>query len=124
MLFLQFTPVVLSFWLLGAHFLHIFDIVFAMFFFFFPILFLSPRRWIAHLAQILLAYGTLEWIGTIIRISLERKEAGEPYLRMTIIMGAVTLLTFAAIFSFYLPLLRTRFFATAPVAPSPQTQAE
>lgn len=90
---LKLIPVVLSFLLLAAHFLRA-DLVFtaglcvAM-----PLLLLFRERWVPLLFQVLLVLGALEWLHTLIVFAGERMDAGRPWIRMVVILGAVMLFT-------------------------------
>ena len=43
-----------------------------------------------------LLLGGLEWIRTLIRLVSERRAAGDDWLRLAVILAAVSLVTFAA----------------------------
>ncbi len=51
------------------------------------------RRWAARTVQALLLLGVLEWVRTLVVFSRERIAAGEPYLRLVVIIGSVALFT-------------------------------
>lgn len=54
---------------------------------------LTRARWALRALQALLALGTLSWISTAVRIGAARSAAGEPWLRMALILGAVAALS-------------------------------
>lgn len=58
-----------------------------------PFLFLIRRRWALLSLQILTYAGALVWIQTTIEYAHARALAGEPWLRLAIILGGVTLFT-------------------------------
>ncbi len=93
MTFLRLLPVILSFLLLAAHFSRI-DLV--------PLMILSlllanllfiKRLWVARALQAALVLGAMEWIRALIMYVIRRKEAGEDWTRLAIILGVVALFT-------------------------------
>jgi len=54
---------------------------------------LTRARWALRSLQALLVIGSVSWIVTALRIGAERRAAGEPWLRMALILGAVAALT-------------------------------
>ncbi len=62
-----------------------------------PLLLLVRRSWSLRLLQVALALGVFEWIRTIARLVSARRLAGAPYLRMSIILGAVVLVTLVSV---------------------------
>ncbi|MEW6756281.1 MAG: 4Fe-4S binding protein, partial [Candidatus Latescibacterota bacterium] len=80
---------------------------------------LAPRRWAAQVCQVLLAGGALVWVDTGVRLARLRLAAGEPWLRMALILGGVALATAACGLLFRTPPLRTRYrLAGVPAGPS------
>jgi len=59
--------------------------------------------------QILLLAGGLEWFRTLATISLARRSAGLPYLRLAVILGAVTCVTAGSALVFRSATLRERY---------------
>ena len=91
MIGLLLIPVVLSLVVLGAHFLRAGNLVLVAL-----VLLLVPllgvrRRWVAVLVQVVLVLGAVEWVRTIVQVAARRSEAGEPMLRMIVILGSVAL---------------------------------
>jgi hypothetical protein len=87
------VPVVLSLLVLAAHFLRagntlLVALVLA------TIALLAVRRgWAARAIQVVLVLGAVEWTRTLLRLASERSAAGQPYLRMVLILGGVTIAT-------------------------------
>ena len=54
---------------------------------------LTRARWALRSLQALLVIGSVNWIVTALRIGAERRAAGEPWLRMALILGVVAALT-------------------------------
>lgn len=88
--------VVVACWILAAHFLRSFDIVFMVFFLFLPLLLSVRSAWAVRVVQVALAFGVFEWIAATARFVAERRVTGEPAGRLLLIMGAVILLTLVA----------------------------
>ena len=96
MIGLLLVPVVLSLVVLGAHFLRAGNLVLVAL-----VLLLVPllgvrRRWVAVLVQVVLVLGAVEWVRTIVQVAARRSEAGEPMLRMIVILGSVALVAAAS----------------------------
>jgi len=90
---LQLIPVVLSLLVLGAHFLRAGNVsAVAVVLLLLGLLFVR-RPWSARVVQIGLAVGTLEWVRTLYHLVEARTHAGEPALRMAVILGLVTAVT-------------------------------
>lgn len=54
---------------------------------------LTRARWALRGLQALLVLGTVSWITTAVRIGAARRAAGEPWVRMAVILGAVAALS-------------------------------
>lgn len=54
---------------------------------------LTRARWALRSLQALLLLGSVSWIVTALRIGAERRLAGEPWLRMALILGTVAALS-------------------------------
>lgn len=82
-------PGILSALLLGAHFLRYNQLALVLCSLaIIPILFVR-RPWAGRTAQGALILGALTWAQTLFSLMRERLATGEPYLRMTLILGAV-----------------------------------
>lgn len=57
------------------------------------VLFLVRRRWAARALQVALWIAAAEWLRTAAALIAARSEAGESYLRLALILGAVALFT-------------------------------
>ena len=104
----RLIPAFLSILLLGAHFsrmgsppLVILSLVLLV------VLFLK-YEWAARVVQVALFYGAIEWVRSLLAYVAERTEQGEPWMRLAIILGLVSLFTLSAAsqFSFSRPLRR------------------
>ena len=89
----RLLPVILSFGLLAAHFsrANMFPLVVVSLVI--PFLLLIRRAWVARGVQILLLLGALEWIRAMFGYINVRKEIGEDWGRLAIILVTVALLT-------------------------------
>jgi hypothetical protein len=90
---LRLLPVILSFGLLAAHFsrANLFPLVLVSLAI--PFLLLIKRAWVARAIQILLLLGAAEWIRAMLGYIAIRKEIGEDWTRLAIILVTVALLT-------------------------------
>jgi len=95
-------PVFLSALLLGAHFIRSGSILLAVPALLFPFLLFIRRAWAARLVQLILAFGLIEWVITLLHLVAERCVDGQPWIRLTIILGSVAAFTggSALLFSF------------------------
>jgi hypothetical protein len=75
------------------------------------------RPWAARVVQVVLLLAAVEWALTAAALAQMRQ--GEPYLRLVLILGAVTAFTLLAAYVFQRPRLRAWF--GWPVAPPPGT---
>jgi hypothetical protein len=106
---LQLLPVVLSLLVLAAHFLRAGHLILVVLCLALLGLLAVPRAWAARTVQVALLLGAIEWVWTLSRLASARAEAGEPALRMTLILGAVALLTGLSALLFRTARLRRRF---------------
>ena len=105
---LQLTPVVISCLLMGAHFLrsgHIFVTAFCVLFI--GVLFIR-RPMAARAVQVGLVLAAGEWVYTTFVLASSRGP-GEPWVRLVVILGAVTLFTLGAACMFFLRTLKGRY---------------
>jgi len=103
---LLYIPVVLSFLVLGAHFLRDGSsigvyVVLALI----ALLFLR-RPWVARLVQAVLVLGALEWLRTMYELAQIRAFHGQPYGRMLVILGIVAAVTLCSALLFQTPALK------------------
>ena len=68
-----------------------------------------PRRWAARVLQVVLGVATIEWALTAASLAQMRAAHDEPYLRLLVILGSVTVLTAVAALAFEHPRLRQRY---------------
>lgn len=82
---------------------------------------LTRARWALRSLQAVLLLGSVSWIVTAVRLGVERRAAGDPWLRMALILGTV-----AALSALAAALLNRRSvlesFPLAPEPPSPSTK--
>ena len=93
MTFVRLLPVILSALLLGAHFLRAGMTIVAVLIVLFPIVLLVKQPWVARLAQLVLVLGGIEWIRTLLIFVSARRELGQPWTRLALILGTVALFT-------------------------------
>ncbi len=107
--FLRLIPVFLSSLLIAAHFLRHGCLPAVALSLLFPFILLFPRRWAARTVQVILAAAALEWVRTLFLLISERRAAEAPWMRLTIILGAVALFTGCSALLFLCRPLRTRY---------------
>jgi hypothetical protein len=102
-------PTGLSLLLLAAHFLRrgaMFGMLLCLVLF---ALMWVRRPWVVWALRGVLIASTLEWWHTLATTAAERREAGEPWLRMAIILGAVIAVALLGAVLLEAPALRRRF---------------
>jgi hypothetical protein len=109
MMFVRLLPVLLSAALLAAHLSRhdltlLIPVALA-----FPALLLVRRPWVPRVVQAVLLVGALEWVRTGIVLGRARLAAGEPWMRMAVILGAVAVVTAASALVFRSPAVRARY---------------
>lgn len=102
-------PIVISFLLLGAHFLRASQWVLVALCVVFMLLLAVPRPWAARSIQVALVAGTFEWLLSLVLIAQQRIASGMPYTRVSLILAGVAVLTLASAFAFLLPAMRKRY---------------
>lgn len=102
-------PTLLSFLLLGAHFLHQGSLTLLMVSLLIPLTLLIRHRWAARAVQVVLMIAALEWISTAIMLAEKRMADGDPWKRMAVILGGVALWTVCSALLFETPPLRRRY---------------
>lgn len=97
---LRLTPAILAFSLLGAHFYRdglvplVPSCIGAI------VLLFVRLPWVRYLAVGALLLAAAEWARTLVVLAAGRMQAGEPWLRLVLIIGAVMLLTLASAWPF------------------------
>jgi hypothetical protein len=99
----RLLPVILSLFLLAAHFfrdgMEILTGVCAA----------LPLRWVPPFFQVALILGAMEWLLTLYELAQVRIAMGQPWTRMVIILGAVALFTALSALVFRNKLVRQRY---------------
>jgi len=90
---LQNLAVLLSSLLIAAHFLRTGATGLVILCRAAPALLLAHQAWSKTVVRVFLALATLEWLRTLAGNVAERQSAGEPWLRMALIIGAVAAFT-------------------------------
>ena len=103
---LIYIPVILSLVVLGAHFMRygnslaVFGVLLL-----FALLFVR-LPWVARVMQVALILGALEWAHTIYELVQMRAALGQPFTRMVIVLGIVTVVTASSALLFQTPTLK------------------
>jgi hypothetical protein len=106
---LLLAPAVTACILLAAHFLRFYAFGVVGLCLLLPLLLLVRRRWAARIMQLVLLLGALVWGRAGYVFAHQRMQAGEPWTRLVIIIGGVTLYTLVAAVLFETPPLRRRY---------------
>ena len=109
MTFLRLLPVVLSFLLLGAHFLRTGQLALAVISVLLPVLLLLRARWIPRLFSVLLILAAAEWLRTLYALAAMRIAWGQPWGRLALILGGVAAFTALAALVFRSRGLKARY---------------
>jgi hypothetical protein len=106
---LIYIPVILSLVVLGAHFMRYGNRL-AVFGVLLLIALLFVRLpWVARVLQAALVLGALEWGHTIYELVQMRAAQGQPFTRMVIILGIVTVVTACSALLFQTPTLKKTY---------------
>ena len=96
----RLIPVILSAFLLAAHFLRMESIPLVALALLVPFVLLIRRPWAARVVQIALMIGAIEWVRTLLMLVARRQAEGEPWTRLAVILGAVAVFTLASVLPF------------------------
>ncbi len=108
-IFLKLFPVILSLLVLAAHFSRA-DNTFLLVIVFILILVLFIRKpFAARIIQVSLVLSALEWVWTAFYLAAARMENDQPWIRLVIILGFVSLFTLASALVFYSAGLKKRY---------------
>jgi len=119
--FTRLLPVLLSALLMAAHFSRADNPVLTLSSLLFPLILLVRRPWVARVTQTVLVLGGIEWIRALVAIAGRRQAAGEAWLRMAVILGAVAVFTFASALVFRSKNLKERYDLGAGAADERET---
>ena len=103
---LIYVPVVLSLVILGAHFMRYGNSIGVFGSLALIALLIVRRPWVARLMQVVLILGALEWVRTLYELAQARAAHGQPFTRMTVILGIVVAVTFCSALLFQSPVLK------------------
>ena len=124
MIFLYVLLIILSFLVLGAHFLRVGALPLVALSLFLPfLLLLSPRPWVARVLQVALVLAGLEWLRTMFTLIAGRQASGDPWVRMAVILGVVALMAFVSAATFQLRPLRDFYFRRGESKPEPADES-
>jgi hypothetical protein len=109
MTLLLLAPALISALLLAAHFLRGGNVVLAVAALAATGLAGVRRAWAARALQAGLLLASAEWCRTLLRIGAERRAAGGPWLRMSLILGAAAAVALIAALLYETPRLAARY---------------
>jgi hypothetical protein len=104
-----FIPPVSAFLLLAAHFYRANNYLFMLLSVLMIFVMFVGRPWAARTLQISLLLGSVEWLRTTLFLVMARSETGAPFLRLAIILGAVSLVTALTSVAFRASRVRAHF---------------
>jgi hypothetical protein len=107
--FLRLLPVILSCVLLAAHFSRNGVLLLSLVSLTLPFLLLVRKSWVPRFFQVVLVLGALEWVRRLVALAFERRAAGDEWLRMALILGAVAAFTAASALAFRSAALKDRY---------------
>jgi hypothetical protein len=108
-MFLRLVPLILAALLLGAHFLRYGHIPLVVVCAASPVLLVIKKRWALQLLQCLMFIGVLVWAHATYVLVQQRIAVGAPWVRMSLILAAVTAFTLVAGFLLRSPSVRKRY---------------
>ena len=106
---LRLLPVILSCGVLGAHFLRAGLIPAVIICGAVPLMLFVRRPWVVRALQIFLVVGALEWVRILVELTRMRQAAGEPWIRLVVILSGVALFTGLSALVFRSRSLRKRY---------------
>lgn len=109
LIFVQLLPVILSMFILGAHFLRYYNMVEVAICIGLPFLLFVRRKFVVWTVQAALLVAAGIWVDTVLNLVDMRQQLGAAWMRMAFIIGGVTLFTLASMFVFYTKTLRVRY---------------
>ena len=109
LVFFQITPIFLSLFLVGAHFLRSGSIVLSLLCFFLIMLLFIREPLVARIIQFAMLCTTIEWLHTAYTMISSRIDGGQPWLRLAVILGCVALLSFSSMFLFFTQSLKKMY---------------
>ncbi len=109
---LKLIPAIISFLLLGAHFMRFGIMPVYIFFFLFPFILFVKKAWVVRVVQFLLLLGVIEWIRALFVYLQIRQMFGQDSSKLVIIMCSVALFTLFAALLFQTPSLKKLYKIT------------
>lgn len=107
--FVKLLPVIFSFLVLSAHYSRSNNIHMSLAFLFLPLILLIKRKWVIYISYVFLLFANIVWMETTYKLILARQHLGEPYLRLTIILGIVSAIAIMSMLVFKNAKLQKRF---------------
>lgn len=107
--FLRLLPVIMSLLLLAAHYYRAGFVPLVAVTGAGVLILLVRRPWAVGIVRTLLIIGGIEWTRTTVELVRMRQSVAMPWLRLSLILGGVTVFTVAAMFVFRFAPLRRRY---------------
>ncbi len=107
--FVRCIPVILSTFVLGAHFSRAGNLFVVGLLVLLPLILFIRKPWVPGLYVGVLLLGAAEWVRTLLVIADVRQAQGAPWIRMAIILGAVALVTALSTLVFATKAMKVRY---------------
>jgi len=106
---LRLLPVILSFFLLAAHFFRAGHLVLTVLSLSILLLLFVKKSWVPRVIQTALVLAALEWLRSLFMLVQVRMEWGQPWQRLAVILGGVVLATLLSALVFRAKRLKSRY---------------
>ncbi|MEJ2482633.1 MAG: hypothetical protein P8049_05825 [Gemmatimonadota bacterium] len=103
----RLIPVLVSAVLMAAHFSRAGTTALMLMSLAMPLVLLVRQPWATRLVQLGLVIAGFEWLRTLWKIAARRMESGQPWVRMAVILGVVSLFTWASALLLRAPVARS-----------------
>jgi len=107
--FIRLLPVIVSLLLLGAHYYRAGFIPLVASMGTGVLILLVRQPWAVRIVQVLLIVGAIEWTRTTFVLVMMRQSMGLPWMRLSLILGGVSLLAIGSLFVFRAGSVRRRY---------------
>lgn len=107
--FVKLLPIIISIALLSAHYYRAGILPLVIIISLSLLVLLVRQSWAVRIIQVELFIGGMEWIRTVYSLVMARQSMDMPWIRMALILGTVSLVSFCSIFIFRARSLKTRY---------------
>ena len=107
--FIKLLPVIISIAFLSAHYYRAGFLPLVIIISLSLLVLLVRQSWAVRVIQVELFIGGIEWIRTVYNLVMARQSMDMPWVRLALILGAVSLVSFCSICIFRAGSLKTRY---------------